>query len=78
MQSNLHPCSVSQKKCSQERIIHMHVHRSTKSVFFLYSTKEKVDWESFLSGLVCPAIVRYIELSRDEFGIQRVVRDVHR
>jgi hypothetical protein len=58
---------------------HLHIYRSQKKVFYIISRKERMDWEKFLiDGFICQGIVRFIELSRDEFGIQRVVQDVRR
>ncbi len=71
--------SESKKKSNQGSIIHMHVYRSVTKAYFVYSSRENMDWENFLThGLICPNISRFVELSRDEFGIQRVVRDVRR
>ncbi len=71
--------SESKKKCNQDGIIHKHVYRTVNRVYFIYSSKVNMDWDNFLiNGMICSNISRFVELSRDEFGIQRVVRDVRR
>jgi len=56
---------------------HLHIYRNQKNVFYIISRNERMDWEKFLiDGFICQGIVRFIELSRDEFGIQRLVKDV--
>ncbi|MEK9773889.1 MAG: hypothetical protein VW576_10040 [Opitutae bacterium] len=71
--------SESKKKSKQGSIIHKHVYRTLNRVYFIYSSKVYMDWDNFLiNGMICSNISRFVELSRDEFGIQRVVRDVRR
>ena len=58
---------------------HLHIYRNQISVFYIISRNKKMEWEKFLiDGFICQGITRFIELSRDEFGIQRVIKDVRR
>ena len=58
---------------------HLHIYKNQRSVFYIISRNERMDWGKFLiDGFICQGIVRFIELSRDEFGIQRLVKDVRR
>ena len=58
---------------------HLHIYRNQRSVFYIISRNEKMEWEKFLTdGFICQGITRFIELSRDEFGIQQVIKDVRR
>lgn len=58
---------------------HLHIYRNQRSVFYIISRNKKMEWEKFLiDGFICQGITRFIELSRDEFGIQRVIKDVRR
>ena len=69
----------SEKTTSATETKHLHIYRNQTSVFYIISRKEKMEWEKFLTdGFICQGITRFIELSRDEFGIQRVIKDVRR
>ena len=58
---------------------HLHIYRNQRSVFYIISRNKKMEWSKFLiDGFICQEITRFIELSRDEFGIQRVIKDVRR
>jgi hypothetical protein len=58
---------------------HLHIYKNQRSVFYIISQKEKMDWGKFLiDGFICQGITRFIEVSYDEFGIQRIVKDVRR
>ena len=69
----------SEKTITVTHASHLHIYRNQSSVFYIISRNEKMEWEKFLiDGFICQGITRFIELSRDEFGIQRVVKDVRR
>ena len=69
----------SEKTTTDTHATHLHIYRNQRSAFYIISRNEKMDWEKFLiDGFVCQGITRFIELSRDEFGIQRVIKDVRR
>jgi hypothetical protein len=69
----------SENTTSAPATSHLHIYRNQRSVFYIISLDEKMEWEKFLAdGFICQGITRFIELSRDEFGIQRVIKDVRR
>ena len=63
----------------EDELTHTHVFRNTRSIIYIISKEHKLSWEEFLEyGMISPGIIRLVEVSRDEFGIERVIRDVWR
>lgn len=59
--------------------IHIHIFRSSRSAYFIYSKKSSINWDTFLeNGFICASMIRLVEVSRDPYGIERVVRDISR
>ena len=59
--------------------VHLHVFRNTGSSFLIYSTEEVINWNEFLDeGMISSKFIRFIETARDEYGIERLVKDVRR
>jgi hypothetical protein len=49
------------------------------SSFLIYSTEDEINWDVFLEeGIISAKFIRYIETRCDEFGIERLVKDVRR
>jgi hypothetical protein len=59
--------------------VHLHLFRNISSSFLIYSREDEIDWDAFLEeGIISSTFIRYIETSRDEYGIERLVKDVRR
>lgn len=59
--------------------VHLHLFCNMSSSFLIYSTEEEINWDDFLEeGIISAKFIRYIETSRDEYGIERLVKDVRR
>jgi hypothetical protein len=59
--------------------VHLHLFRNMSSSFLIYSREDEIDWDAFLEeGIISSTFIRYIETSRDEYGIERLVKDVRR
>ena len=59
--------------------VFLHLFRNMSSSFLIYSTEEEINWDVFLEeGIISAKIIRFIETSRDEYGIDRLVKDVRR
>ena len=77
MQSHYNTDSTEQ--ITDEELIHTHVFRNAENIYYITSKDQKLCWNEFLElGIICPGIIRLLEMSRDEFGVERVVRDVWR
>ena len=59
--------------------VHLHLFRNMSSSFLIYSREDEIDWDAFLEeGIISSTFIRFIETSRDEYGIERLVKDVRR
>jgi hypothetical protein len=59
--------------------IHRHEYKDRTKGFIIYSSSPEIDWLEFLEGGIIPSsFQRFTELSYDEFGVGRVVRDFSR
>ena len=59
--------------------IHRHEYKDRAKGFIIYSSNPEIDWFEFLEGGIVPSsFQRFTELSYDEFGVGRVVRDFSR
>lgn len=77
MQSHYNTDSTEQ--ITDEELIHTHVFRNAETIYYITSKDQNLCWNGFLEyGIICPGIIRLLEMSRDEFGVERVVRDVWR
>jgi len=58
---------------------HIHHYLSNNQKFIIWSKAELWDWKSFLeNGCQCAEILRFIEIKRDEFGVETLVKDISR
>jgi hypothetical protein len=58
---------------------HMHVLNTPDRSYYIFSNKDQMSWENFLvDGLLDSQVKRVIELSRDERGAMKIVRDLIR
>jgi hypothetical protein len=59
--------------------VHLHLFRNMSSSFLIYSTEEEINWDVFLEeGIISSKFIRFIETRRDEYGIERLFKDVRR
>ena len=73
------PKTDSVNQIIEDELTHTHVFRSGRRIYYIISKEHKLSWVEFLEcGMICPGIIRFMEVSRDEFGIERVIRDVWR
>jgi hypothetical protein len=71
------------KKSNQSSIdhnsYHMHVLNTPDCSYYIFSNKDQISWENFLvDGLLDSQVKRVIEVSRDERGEMKIVRDLIR
>ena len=58
---------------------HVHVLNTLNRSYYIFSNKDKISWENFLvDGLLDSQVKRVIEVSRDERGEMKIVRDLIR
>jgi len=58
---------------------HIHHYLSKNQKFIIWTKAELWDWKSFLEdGSQCADIFRFIEIKRDEFGVETLVKDIFR
>ena len=58
---------------------HIHHYLSKNQKFIILTKAELWDWKSFLeNGSQCADIFRFIEIKRDEFGVETLVKDISR
>ncbi len=57
----------------------MHVLNTPDRSYYIFSNKDQISWENFLvDGLLDSQVKRVIEVSRDERGEMKIVRDLIR
>ena len=58
---------------------HLHIYATASGRYLILSNSEEWDWTGFLEhGLHSEKLIRYIEIRRDSFGSERVVKDMTR
>jgi len=59
--------------------LHLHVMNTREKSYYLLSVSDQLSWQSFLmDGLLDSQIKRVIEVSRDEQGGTKIIRDMIR
>lgn len=60
-------------------ITHLHIYATVNPRYLIFSESEAWDWDVFLDhGLHCENLLRFVEIHRDSFGCERVIKDVTR
>ena len=58
---------------------HVHVLNTPDRSYYIFSSRDQISWENFLvDGLLESQVKRLIEVSRDEQGAMKIVRDLIR
>ena len=58
---------------------HVHVLNTPDRSYYIFSSRDQISWENFLvDGLLESQVKRVIEVSRDEQGAMKIVRDLIR
>jgi hypothetical protein len=69
----------SNQSSTDHNSFHLHVLNTPDRSYYIFSNKDQMAWENFLvDGLLDSQVKRLIEVSRDEWGATKIVRDLIR
>ena len=64
----------TQQDCTS--VMHLHVFKRKDLKYLILSESSDLEWDEFLEqAIINTQVRRFVEISCDEFGIERVIRD---
>jgi hypothetical protein len=69
----------SNQSSTDHNSFHLHALNTPDRSYYIFSNNDQMAWENFLvDGLLDSQVKRVIEVSRDEWGATKIVRDLIR